>query len=236
MSVTIRLHHGEIRWIGSEDADTIRLLTDLGEVSSSVHQSMPIVGPWFEERIRSELKKRLPSGWAISGPSQIFDRGSDGIRSRSWDLVIHRQPADDLPPPASPSSGYPLLPKEAVAAVIDTKTMFADVEAYASKNALNLMNDHPGSQLTFLGNGIRTIILAASSTISTSKLRERGKKCGMDVFSLGRTKTDPVKFGKDRRWQMFPEMTPDNEWPLTLFYRTVFEAIERYDRHKPEVF
>ena len=123
-----------------------------------------------------------------------------------------------------------------MAAVIDTKTMFFDVEVYASKNALSLMNDHPERQLEFLGSGIKAIILAASSTVSATKLRKRGKMHGMHIFSLSRTKSEPVKLGADRRWETIPEITPDNEWPLALFFQTALEATEEHDRLRPEVF
>ncbi|GAB4347990.1 MAG: hypothetical protein Kow0026_01980 [Oricola sp.] len=221
------LHRGELASVENVDSETARLLGDYMAVASSVHQHMPISGPWFEERIRSLLVPRLPAGWFVSGPSQVFDPARPELRTRSWDLVVHRVPDGDLPPPASANSGYPLLPKAAVAAVIDTKTMFADVARYCTQTAFDIRNSCELPQFDLLGRSVTKIVLAASSPTSAATLFVQGRDHGAHVFSLSRFYAGPVSDYEQREWRLTPERLAEG-WPLQLFHECVALAVARH--------
>jgi hypothetical protein len=213
-----------------EEADkmTKDLLHDLFSVMSSVHRGMPVYGPWFEERIRSILNEFLPNDFCLSGPSQIYDPSIPDVRSRSWDIVVHRMPTTNLPPCASVHSGFPLLPRNKVAAVIDTKTMFGNVADYASKTVSNLRANHTQRQLDFLGPDIKKIILAASSTTKQSTLWDRGQNAGIEVYCLSKTKASKVDDWTDRTWEVEFQLFENGNSPLQMFLNSLSEIMASY--------
>ena len=221
-----RLHHGDLAAAEDADGETGRLLADYMHVAKSVHQGMPICGPWFEERIRAVLSARMPAGWQVSGPSQVFDPHRPELRTRSWDLVVHGEPDCDLPPPASANSGYPLLPRRLVAAVIDTKTMFTDVARYCGQTAFDIRNACEVPQFELLGPTVAKTVLAASSTTSAETLRALGRDHGAQVFSLSRFFAGPVGDYENREWRLTPERLAEG-WPLQLFLECVAQALAR---------
>lgn len=130
-----------------------------------------------------------------------------------------------LPPQASPENGYPVLPNSLVAAVIDTKTNFADPRDYAAQPAFNLMNDSDQVQLSFLGDGIGKFILAASSSRSPDSMMNAGRSLGLLAFSLGRYKAGPVADGRARvsNWRL--ERHADGSYPLQRFKDALLSAV-----------
>ena len=224
-----RLHKISVKREGEADLEVDEIISDLVAVESSVHQSMVIVGPWFEGRISAIIRACLPSGWTTSGPAQIFDPSRPGVRSRSWDIVVHKKSLRGLPPEASPGAGHPLLPKSAVAAVIDTKTSFSTPKAYASQPLFNLMNDSNEPQFTLLGNGIRKIVLAARSERSPESLKREGMEVGLEVYCLARIRSEPVSKGVDREIQCI--LAPRDGQPSAIerFRRAILEAIEGHE-------
>ena len=132
-----------------------------------------------------------------------------------------------LPPVASPEAGYPLIPREAVAHVIDTKTYFAfpELKKYASKTLFNLANDCGDSQLEFLGKPVSKTLLIASSTKNCDTLFSAGACCGLSVFSLGRSHAGPVADGPNRvsSWKL--ERFSDGAYPLQRFKSLVLLSV-----------
>src|SRR5262249_15675457 len=133
--------------------------------------------------------------------------------------------AQDLPRPASPESGWPLVPVTDVAAVVDTKTYFTAPEQYADQTVFNYMNDATEAQSAFLGPGILKIILSASSSVSPESLRAEGLKHGLQVFSLARYKAGPVSDGANRQLSWKLETFADGSYPLQRFKEAVLDAV-----------
>jgi hypothetical protein len=144
------VHQIEFEENGIDDPESIQLARDAWTVSCSVFQGMPVVGRWLELRVASLVRSWLPD-WCVSS-GQVFDPARPDVRSRSWDLIVHRDTAglSGLPPEACPGSGPPLVPKGLCCAVIDTKNNFSDVAQYARMTVFNLMNDATAPQLEFL--------------------------------------------------------------------------------------
>lgn len=203
------------------------LLRDLISVQESLHQDTAVSGPWMEARIKEMLRGWLPGGWQVSGPGQVFCRGTHSIRSRSWDIIVHRRPEEALPPPASPEFGFPLLPKEIVAAVIDTKTNFAGVAEYASKPAFNLMNDFGEPQLKFLGGTISPFILAATSQLRPDQFYKAGLEYGLGTFSLAIRKSDLVSAGEERVTRYMALRFMDGSYPLQRFKTALLTTLSK---------
>lgn len=219
------LHRTDLRWTGDPDPETDRLIRDLVTVENAAHQTMVIVGPWFEARIAHLVRHWLPEGWTTSGPSQVFDPERPGLRSRSWDIVVHRANLTGVPPEAAPGTGHPVLPKAAVAVVIDTKTNFSTPAAYATKPIFNLMNDALEPQLKFLGPEITKVLLIARSSRTPASLEHEGAKLGLHTFSLAQMRSGPVKDGVDRRSECVLFGPTSGEHPLQAFRATVLEAV-----------
>ena len=219
------LHRASIAWQGAVDAETDAFVGDLLQVSNAVHQGMVICGPWMEARLSHLIRGWLPSGWTTSGPSQVFNASCAELRSRSWDIIVHRDALTDVPPPAAPGSGWPLVPLEAVAAVIDTKTNFSEPARYAVQRAFNLMNNCDRSQLDLLGADIAKIVLTVTSSRSPDALRRDGERCGLDVFGLGRYRSGAVSDGVDRKTTWLISAYEDGVFPFQAFKARVLEAV-----------
>jgi hypothetical protein len=198
------LHTMELVSNGLGDPESLELIDDLWAVTCSLHQSMPVVGPWLEQRIAWLVRRWLPE-WEVSG-GQVFDWDEPELRSRSWDLIVHRPLAEELglPPPATPGGGSPLVPRELCCAVVDTKTFFADVAAYARQPVFNLMRDATRLQLDFLGDSISKNVLACMTSLSPPLLESRGKEHGLNVFVLGRYQAGPIGPKRRTRWELWP--------------------------------
>lgn len=172
--------------------ETLSLVDDVRDVWSSLFQVMPVIGPWFEARMSWLIGQWLPH-WKV-GSGQIYDPNRPDLRSRSWDIVVYREPMNprELPPEPFPGGGHPLVSKDDCCAVIDTKTNFSDVREYAAKPAFNLMNDCDESQLDFLGSNISKCIFACMTTSTPESLERLGHEVGLNVFVLGRYLASPV--------------------------------------------
>ncbi|WP_416897259.1 MAG: hypothetical protein ACMVY4_17470 [Minwuia sp.] len=220
------LHRTELHHAGVDDGPTLEFWHDLQHVMRSLHQSMPILGPWMEARIKAMMTVWLPAGWRLSGPSQIVDPARPDLRSRSWDIVVHR-PFNDrgYPPPASPESGMPLVPIHSVAAVIDTKTTFDDPRSYARQTVFDLMNRAAEPQLAFLGPGLARIVLAAASNRSADALFAAGREVGLEVFTMARARTGPVSDGPERLTTWTLQRLAEGEAPLACFRTSVMTAV-----------
>lgn len=221
-----QLHRISIRWDCTPDPEVDQLLRDLVCVESAVHQSMVIVGPWFEARVARLIKDCLPEGWTTSGPAQIYDPAKPGVRSRSWDIVVHRKGLDGLPPEAYPGSGYALLPKSSVAAVIDTKTSFSAPKTYAAQTLFNLMNDSIEPQFALLGSEIHKIVFAARSNRSPESLARQGAEVGLEVYSLAKITSGPVSQGADRETVCIPASLNGAPSAIELLRRSILRAID----------
>jgi hypothetical protein len=218
------LHRAALRWIGDPDPDTDTFIRDLLSVSNSVHQGMVICGPWMEARLSHLIRSWLPKGWTTSGPSQVFNPAYPDLRSRSWDIVIHRSGLTGIPPEAAPGAGWPLIPAEAVGMVIDTKTNFSDPRKYAAQTAFNLMNDCTISQFDLLGPSIPKVVLAATSSLSPDRLRAVGEDCGLAAFGMGRYRASPVADGPERTTEWVLSAYSDGSYPFQEFRRLVEEV------------
>jgi hypothetical protein len=218
------LHRASIRWIGDPDPETDTFLRDLVAVSNSVHQGMVIYGPWMEARLSHLIRSWLPMGWTTSGPAQVFNPEHPELRTRSWDIIIHREGLEGVPPEAAPGAGWPLIPVEAVGMVIDTKTNFSDPRKYAAQTAFNLMNDCEVLQFDLLGATIPKVVLTATSSMSPDSLRATGEGCGLAVFGLGRYQASPVSDGPDRNIEWAISAYSDGTYPFQEFKRMV-EAV-----------
>ena len=225
------LHHLSSEGIvGADDIDqeTVGLLTDLVCVMGSLHRGMPVYGKWFEERIRSHLVELIPDNWSVSGPSQIYDPSIPDVRSRSWDLVVHLKPEVDLPPMAAVNCGFPLIPKQLVCMVIDTKTMFNNISEYTDKTVSNLRANNTQKQLDFLGPNIKKVILAASSACLQSTLWEKGQKFGIDVYCLSKSKASRVDEWENRKWELRFQYLKNGDSPFLTFLNSVSNTISSY--------
>lgn len=220
------LHGASIRWIGEPDPETDTFVRDLLAVSNSVHQGMVICGPWMETRLSHLIRSWLPKGWTTSGPAQVFNPQHPALRTRSWDIIVHRDGLKGVPPEAVPGSGWPLIPVEAVGMVIDTKTNFSDPRKYAAQTAFNLMNDCKVSQFDLLGPSIPKVVLNAHSSMSPDGLRAIGQDCGLTVFGMGRYRASPVADGLDRQTEWVLSAYSDGTYPFQEFKRMVLSTVE----------
>lgn len=221
------LHRAVVAWEGPVDGDTDAFVRDLLRVSNAVHQGMVICGPWMEARLSHLVRGWLPLGWTTSGPSQVFNPSRPELRSRSWDIVVHRDTLADVPPPAAPGSGWPLVPLAQVAAVIDTKTNFSEPARYAAQRAFNLMNDCEQAQLDLLGGDVAKIVLTVTSARSPDWLRKEGERCDLDVFGLGRYRSSAVSESVNRSTTWLMSRYEDGTSPFQRFKERVLEAVER---------
>ena len=219
------LHRTTVRWTGTPDAETDAFLKDLLAVSNSVHQGMVVFGPWMEARLSHLIRSWLPNGWTTSGPAQVFSPGHPELRTRSWDIIVHRDGLEGLPPEAAPGAGWPLIPIEAVAMVIDTKTNFSDPRQSAAQTAFNLMNDCEVLQCDLLGPSIPKVVLAVTSSLSPDSLRALGEGCGLAVFGMGRYKASPVSDGPTRKTEWVMSAYSDGSYPFQQFKRMVVGSI-----------
>lgn len=208
------------------DEETLAFWRDFQLVFSSCLQGMTIIGFWMETRMKLVVRKWLPPNWHVSGPSQIYDPKRPELRSRSWDLVVHRKPERPLPPPASQELGYPLLPREIVSAVVDTKTSFSDPAAYSRQSVFNLANDAHEPQLDFLGSDITKIIFAAASPLAAQSLYEAGLRSGLHVISMGRYQAGPVSDGVARKigWRL--ESYSDGTCPMQRYKELIEQSVD----------
>lgn len=222
------LHKTEIHRAGINDQVTLDFWTDLQKLMSWLYQSMPILGPWMEARVKEMTRGWLPSKWCLSGPSQVIDPARPELRSRSWDIVKHRPLSNsDYPPPASSESGWPLIPLDRVAVVIDTKTNFNDPHTYAQQTAFNLMNDAREPQLEFLGPDIAKIILTAASSRTAESMFRAGEPVGLEVYSLSQMRSGPVSDGAERLTTWTLQRLADGTLPMERFRESVMAATDR---------
>ena len=227
-SVYDQLHRITVKWEGAPDPEVDKLLNDLVTVERAVHQSMVIVGPWFEARVAQMIRDFLPAGWTTSGPAQIFDPSRPGLRSRSWDIVVHQNCHIGLPPEAFPGSGYPLLPKASVAAVVDTKTSFSRPKIYAAQTLFNLMNNSDELQFSLLGKQMRKIVFAARSERSPESLAKQGSEVGLEVYAVARLRSGPVSHGSDREIICFPKSTQGSPSAIEQMRKSILEAVDSH--------
>ncbi len=225
MTSSHNLHRAEIRWIGEPDPETDTFVRDLLAVSNAIHQGMVICGPWMETRLSHQIRSWLPDGWTTSGPSQISNPTYPDLRSRSWDIVIHRSELTGVPPEAVPGAGWPLIPIEAVAMVIDTKTNFSDPRKYAAQKAFNLMNDCEVPQFDLLGPSIPKVVVAAHSAMTPDRLRAVGADCGLATFGMGKYRAGPVSDGLSRQTEWVMSAYSDGTYPFQEFKRMVEASV-----------
>lgn len=220
------LHRAELEWDGDPDRETDDLVRDLLAVWNTVHQGMVVYGPWFEARMLHLVRQWLPEGFNASGPAQVFDPARPGIRSRSWDIVVHRYPLSGVPPESAPGNGYPLLPIDEVAAVIDTKTNFSSPTKYAAGTIFNLMNDAQSLQSQFFGPRISRILLVVTSSKSPGTMADEGARHGLQTFSLGRYFASPVADAEQRRLRWRMQAYRDGSYPFQAFKSAIAEAVK----------
>ncbi len=205
MEQAIELHKIIVDRNGVSDPNTLRLVADLRDVSASLHQSMPVIGPWLESRMKALISEWLPDFRITSG--QVFDPECPDLRSRSWDIIVYKENRafTGLPPAASATDGPPVIPICWVVAVIDTKYYFDDPAAYAEKKAFNRMNDCSRSQLDFLGPTVmKCLFIANSARGRPQKVEQEGNQRGLETFVLGQQTADPVAMGTNRQthWKL----------------------------------
>jgi hypothetical protein len=221
----MQLHQGSVRWDGPADPETDALVRDLLRVWNSVHQGMVVYGPWFETRLSNLIRGWLPQGWTTSGPAQVYCPDRPGLRSRSWDIIVHRTDVGDVPPEAFRGAGWPLVPRHSVALVIDAKTNFSTPAAYARQATFNLMNDSGEPQLAFLGSSIVPVVLAVTSSMSPDAMEKAGAAAGLRAFSLGRYRAGPVSDGEERLMEWVMQAGADGDYPYQRFKRTIIETV-----------
>lgn len=219
------LHKATVRWTCEPDHETDSFVQDLLAVSNSVHQGMVICGPWMEARLSHLIRSWLPSGWTTSGPAQVFNPEHPELRTRSWDIIIHREGLEGVPPEPAPGAGWPLIPVEAVSMVIDTKTNFSDPRTYAAQAAFNLMNDCKVRQFDLLGPSIPKVVVTATSSMSPDGLRAAGEGCGLIAFGMGRYRASPVADGLDRQTEWVLSAFKDGTYPFQAFKRLVASVV-----------
>ena len=214
---------------GVDCVETLNLVHDVRDVWCSLYQGMPVIGPWLEQRISWLIKSWLPD-WQVSS-GQIFDPDQPNIRSRSWDIIVHKKPLKYLylPPQAYPGSGYPLVPKNLCCAVIDSKNNFSDVVEYANKSVFNLMNDAKEKQLDFLGNSISTCIFACMSSSSPRSIEVKGSEVGLNVYVLGQYTASKVSDGENRKLEWL--LNDSDHSPLIRFRRELIRAAEAWENN-----
>jgi hypothetical protein len=215
---------------GTGDEEMIKFSADLMSVWSSTLQSMPVIGPWLEERVRFLIKSWVPNVTLSNG--QIYRKDQLHLRSRSWDIILCAPSAESGvgPVPPSPESGPPLVDLDDVIAVIDTKTNFSDVQKYVSQSVFNLANDATTPQTDFLGPSLPKAIFACSTNGNPLTLEAKGEEVGLSVFALGKYAAGPVSDGADRTstWELSPGA--DGVSPLQRFKEFVQKAVR--DRHR----
>jgi hypothetical protein len=218
---------------GVEDIETIELASDLMSVWSSTLQSMPVIGPWLEERLRTIIKSWVPD--IVLSNGQIYRPDQVEFRSRSWDIIICSPTVMDAPgpEPASRDSGPPLVAIEHVIAVIDTKTFFSDIEKYASQPIFNLANNATTPQIDFLGERLPKTIFACSTAGNPSTLESKSSELGLPVFVLGRYSAEPVSRGEDRRSKWVLSSGDSQDSPLQRFRQFIEKAVSTYNRSGP---
>ena len=207
------------------EPETARFVSDLLQVWNSVHQGMPVIGPWMEERLKHMIRGWIGSDWCISGPTQVYFPDQPDLRSRSWDVVIHRRLPPGFPPEAAPGSGYALVPIDSVRVVIDTKTNFTTPAAYAAQMCFNRMNDCAVGQVDALGPQVAKLVLAATSGRSADAILREGIKHGVPTYALARYAASPVADGRDRKVEWKVERLATGEFPLQAFKAALLRSL-----------
>jgi hypothetical protein len=215
------------------EPETARLLSDLLQVWNSVHQGMPVIGPWMEARLIHMIRGWVGKGWCVSGPTQVCFPGEPDLRSRSWDIVIHRPVPNGYPPEAAPGAGYPLVPLEAVQVVIDTKTNFNAPATYSAQACFNLMNDCSVSQVEALGDGVTKLVLAATSSRGADSMLREGAAHGVPTFAMARYSASPVQDAGERKIEWRVQRFLDGTFPLQAFKFAVLSGLR--DPSRPTV-
>lgn len=208
------------------EPETARLLSDLLQVWNSVHQGMPVIGPWMEARLIHIIRGWVGKDWCVSGPTQVCFPGEADLRSRSWDIVIHRPLPTGYPPEAAPGAGYPLVPLEAVQVVIDTKTNFNAPAIYAAQACFNRMNDCSVSQVEALGDGVTKLVLAATSSRGADSLLREGAAHGVQTFVMARYSASPVQDASARKIEWRVQRFSDGIFPLQTFKAAILSSLE----------
>jgi hypothetical protein len=221
------LHDMTIRESDVADVETLNLVRDIWSVWNSLHQGMPVIGQWLEQRIRWLIRSWLPE-WQVS-QGQVFDPERPELRSRSWDVIIHRPAGSSagLPPEAAPGLGPPLVPRGLCCAVVDTKNNFSDVGRYASAKAFNLMNDCELPQLDLLESRISKNVFAASSYGRPDTLHAKGMAVGLNFYVLGRYVAEPVKHDRKTWWELW--QSKDGITPLQAFRGELLRAAGNWE-------
>lgn len=206
--------------------ETLSLVGDVRDVWSSVFQVMPVIGPWFEARMAWLIGQWLPQ-WKV-GSGQIYDPNRPDLRSRSWDIVVYREPMNtrELPPAPFPGGGHPLVSKDNCCAVIDTKTNFSAVREYAAKPAFNLMNNCGERQLDFLGSSISKCIFACMTSSTPESIERLGQAVGLNIYVLGQYLASPVGDAEARRLTWRLSSAPESA--LSRFRRELQASAEAW--------
>lgn len=216
---------------GVDCLETLNLVQDVRNIWCGLFQRMPVMGPWLEQRISWLIKSWLP-GWQV-GSGQIFDHSNLNIRSRSWDIIVYKKPEKciHLPPEAYPGSGHPLVPRNLCCAVIDTKNYFSDLEEYANKTVVNLMNDAKDKQLEFLGDSISKCIFVCMCPLSPKNLEAKGSKLGLNVYVLGKHTASKVSDGENRRLEWL--LNNSYKSPLIRFRNELMKSAKTWEKNNP---
>jgi hypothetical protein len=189
----------------------------------SLYQGMAPAGEWIQTRVATLVRGWLPD-WEVSH-GQIADLGNPSIQSRSWDLVIHRSIPESwgVPPPASPSGPWPLVPKELCCAVVDTKGRYNTPRDYAKKTVFNLDLTADLPQLEFLGPAIVPILFIVASTNSPDTVEAAGLDCDLRTFVIAKAIDGTAAVD----WHLHPGR--DSTPPLLAFRQALLDAAAAWD-------
>lgn len=220
--------------VSSDADDTLDLLRDAQAVWSSVFQGMAPVGDWLQARIACLVRDWIGGDWQISH-GQVFDPANRNLQSRSWDLIIHRRPPDDyalpdgstLPPAATESGPWVLLPKHLCAAVIDTKGRYDAPRIYAAAPALNPRNDSTIPQLELLAPDIRPALLILASTRKPLTVMREGEQHHLPTFVVAQAIDHKGSHGTERvTWEV--ARTANGTLPLDDFRTYIIESVRAW--------
>jgi hypothetical protein len=137
-----------------------------------------------------------------------------------------------LPPPATPSGPWPLVPKHLCCAVVDTKGRYDTPRKYAQAVAFDMRHDSDVPQLQFLGDGITPCLLVMASSGCPSTIREAGRECGLPTFVLARA-IDRREDRANQSTEWVLDQGEDGRPPLQAFRQELVAAAARWEqRHR----
>ncbi|HYC02572.1 MAG TPA: hypothetical protein VED40_04725 [Azospirillaceae bacterium] len=224
------LHRYVLDENGVTDAETLKLARDRAAVLRSVHQSMPVDGPWVERRVAAMIRSWLPPGVQVSMNAQLADPDRPKLRSCSWDIIIHDPvgPEWGCPPPPDMMAGFPLVPTPLAYAAIDTKGFLdpGGAREYVAGRAFNHLNDCTLPQLDILHPTVIPILLVMATSGAAATL-EAAVKESLKLFCLGKVQATPVADGESRviTWTLVGGHGAD--LPLQRLRRTIMRAMEQ---------